>query len=198
MTLIDLIANDFMAICCSLSHSHFLISYRLWRRWFRLYGPLVCRVLNFLLLPDAPFMLFDRSPFPPVLLNWYRCINGISRSEFWLMTKSSLCDSSAFSFASIALIVSSLLIFVDIDVRTAKAGISTFVFGLSISSYFHKKETKKLVLFQNTWKCMPHKMNIEYIHNLCFWRDERPHFLYRLERHWVCVEQLLHLNSIWR
>lgn len=118
-----------------------LHAYRLWRRWllFRLYGP-PYREPNFLLLPPGPATFFDRSP--PILLYWYFWISGVSRSEFWLITKSSVCVSIAFSLASIALIVNSLLILVDIEVRTANAGISTLDFALSNSSCVEKRTHK--------------------------------------------------------
>lgn len=116
-----------------------LILYRLWRRWFRLYGP-GFRVPNCLLLP--PPMLFPRS-LPT--LNWYFWISGISRSDVWLITKSSLWLSSDFNLASIALIVSSLLILLECEVPAARTGISTFVFGLSISSCIREG---KLILWE--------------------------------------------------
>lgn len=117
--------------------------YRLWRRWFLLYGPVGGRVVNFLLGPVE--VVVPRSPF---LLNWYFCISGTSWSDIWFMMRSSLWVSNAFNLASIALIVNSLLSLLEFDVPAANAGISTFVFGLSISSYF-KVNQKHLLAYSN-------------------------------------------------
>lgn len=109
------------------------VIYRFWRRWCLLYGPVEYFAFELLyFMPCDVALLLPRSLL--FLLYWYFCISGGSVSVDLLITKSSVRCSSDFSFASMARIVNSLLIFDDCDAPAASTGISTFVLGFSISS----------------------------------------------------------------
>lgn len=147
--------------------------YLLWCRGRRSYGP-ECFALdrpNLVLCWEWPIL----SVF---LLYWYRWISGISFVDVLFTSKSSSLLSSALNLASIACIVNSLLILVDVEAPAASAGISILGLDRSNSSWNGKKSIQ--------WIQAQKIADTIHIHNLYFWPNEQSYFCFQSAFHSFC------------